>query len=124
MGQRVIVLYIDRKELSAIALHYDIVVALGSEPVSYSSVASYLCEAIFASSNCPANIREAELQFEDCDQAILLSEQPFASIRESARLTYLPRITIHRRLTQSLEFHVHHLRWIPIFCHTLKNWIA
>jgi hypothetical protein len=74
MDQIAIVLYLDRKKLSAIAIHYDLVVALGPEPVSYSSVPNYLCEAIFVSSNCPANIREAELQFEDCDQAILLAE--------------------------------------------------
>jgi hypothetical protein len=124
MDQRPIVLYLARKELSAIAIHYDLVVALAREPVSDSSVASYLYEIIFVSSNCPANIPEAEPQFEDCDQAILLAEQPFASIRESARLTHLPRITVHKRLTQSLEFHMHHLRWVPILCHTLKNWIA
>jgi hypothetical protein len=124
MDQRVTVLYLDRNELLAIAIIYDLVIAPGREPVSYSSVAGYLCEAIFVSSNCPANIRKAEPQFEDCDQAVLLAEQPFASIRESARLTHLPRIAVHRRLTQSLELHVRHLRWVPIFCGTLKNWIA
>jgi hypothetical protein len=74
MDQRAIVLYLDRKELSAIAIHSDLVVALGPEPVSYSSMPSHLCETIFISFNCPANIREAEHRFEDCDQAILLAE--------------------------------------------------
>jgi hypothetical protein len=52
--------------------------------VSDSSVTHYLREAIFASSNSPANIPEVESQFNDCDQAILLAlaEQQFASIRE------------------------------------------
>jgi hypothetical protein len=58
-----------------------------------------------------------EHQFDDSDQAILLAlaDQPFASIRELSGLTHLPRMTVHRRLTQSLRFCVRHLRWVPRF---------
>jgi hypothetical protein len=92
MDQRLIVLSLTRKELSVIAIHHDLVVTLAPEAVSYSSVARYLRIAIFVSSNSPANVPEAECQFDDCDQAILLSlaKQPFASVRELARLTHLP----------------------------------
>jgi hypothetical protein len=126
VDQRSIVLYLARKELSVIAIHHDLVSTLGPEAVSYSSVTCYLREAIFVSSNSHANIPEAEFQFDDCDQAILLAlvEQPFASIRELAQLIHQPRTTVHRRLAQSLGFRMRHLQWVPIFCHTLKNWIA
>jgi hypothetical protein len=92
MDQRSIVFYLTKKELSAIAIHHDLVVTLCPEVVSYSSVTRYLREVIFVSSNSPATIPETEPQFDDCDQAILfaLAEQPFASIRELARLTHLP----------------------------------
>jgi hypothetical protein len=91
MDQRSIVLQLPRKKLSAVAIHHDLVTTLGPEAVICSSVTRYLREAILVSSNSPANIPEAEPQFDDCDQAILaLAEQPFVSIRELARLTYLP----------------------------------
>jgi hypothetical protein len=114
MDQRLIVLDLARKELSATAIHHDLVATLRPEAVSYSFMIRYPREAIFISSNSPANIPEAEPQFDDCHQAILLAlaEQPFASIQESARLTHLPRTTVHMRLTQSLGSRMCHLRLV------------
>jgi hypothetical protein len=115
MDQRSIAFYFAGKDLSAIAIHHDLVATLGPEAVSYSCVTGYLLDAIFVSSNSPANIPEAESQFDDCDQAILLAlaEQSFALVRELARLTHLPGTTLQRRLTQSLGFCARHLRWLP-----------
>jgi hypothetical protein len=83
-------LCLDRKELSAIAIHHGLVATHGRYAVSYSSVTRYLRDVIFVSPNSLASIPEAELQSNDCDQAILLAlaEQQFASIRELTRLTY------------------------------------
>jgi hypothetical protein len=67
MDQRSIVLYLTRKELSAITIHHNFVATLGSEAVSYSSVTRCLREAIFVSSNSPANIPEAGPQFNAYD---------------------------------------------------------
>jgi hypothetical protein len=52
------------------------------------------------------------------DQAILVAhwQYPFSSIRKLTCLTYIPTITAHRHLIQSLGFIAKHLRWIP---HTL-----
>jgi hypothetical protein len=93
MDQRSSVLYLARKELSAITIHHDLVAALGPAVVSYSSVTRYLREAVFVSFNSLANIPEAEPQFDDCDQAIFLplAEQLFALSQELARLTHLSR---------------------------------
>jgi hypothetical protein len=84
MGQRSIVLYLARKEFSAIVIHYDLAAMLGLETMNYSSVTRYLHEAMLISSNSLVTIPEVEPQSDDCDQAILfaLAEQPFASIRE------------------------------------------
>jgi hypothetical protein len=68
-----IVLCLARKELSAIAIHHELVATLGPEVVSYSSMTRYLHEASFVSSNSPATMPLAEPQFDDCDQAILLA---------------------------------------------------
>jgi hypothetical protein len=95
-----------------VAIDEDLTVALGAEEISYASVTRYLREAKFATSNREITFSEPIRASDDCDQAILLAldEQPFASIRQLARLTHLPRITVHRRLTHSLGFRVGHLR--------------
>jgi hypothetical protein len=48
------------------------------------------------------------------DAAILkaLTDNPFASVPELSRLTYLSRSIVHRRLMESLGFTVRHLHWI------------
>jgi hypothetical protein len=100
MDQQLIVLYFSRKGLSAVTIHDDLVATLGAEAVSYPSVTRYLREAIFASSN-PDTLPLPEHYLDDSDQAILLAfaDQPFTSIRELSRFTYLPRTTVHRRST-------------------------
>jgi transcriptional regulator of acetoin/glycerol metabolism len=116
MEQRSIVLCLARKGLSPLAIHDDIVITLGADAdadaVSDSSVTRHLRDAVFASSNPRTDLSEPEAQFDDCDHAILLAlaEQPFASVRELSRLIHLPRTTVHRRLTKSLEFRVRYLR--------------
>jgi hypothetical protein len=111
VDQRSIVLYLTRKGLSAIAIHDDLVATLGAEAVSYPSVTRYLHEAIFVSSNQPDPLPPPEHQLDDSDQVILLAlaDQPFTTIHELSRLTHLPRMTVHRQLTQTLVFHVRYL---------------
>jgi hypothetical protein len=117
MVQQSKVLYLSMKRLPAVAIHDDLVATLGAEAMGYPSVTRYLRETIFVSSNPSDPLPPPEHQPDDSDQAILLarSDQPCASIRELARLTHLPKPTVHRRLTQSLGFRVRHLRWVPHF---------
>jgi hypothetical protein len=113
------------KEPSTVAIHGDLVATLGAEAVSYPSVTRYLREAIFASSNPPDQLAPPEHQLDDSDQVILLAlaDQPLASIRELSRFAHRPRTTIHKQLGHPLGFCVRHLRWVPLFCHTVKSWI-
>jgi hypothetical protein len=125
MEQRSIILYLVRKGLSRLAIHDDLVTTLGADAdaVSYSSVTHYLRDTVLASSNPPTPLPEPEDQFDDCDHVIILAlaEQPFASVRELSQLADLPRTTVHRKLTKSREFRVHHLRWVPhLLSHSQK----
>jgi hypothetical protein len=78
MDQQSIFPYLSRKGLSTVAIHEDLVATLGADVVRYPSVARYLREAIFSSSNPP------EHQLDDFDPATLraLAHEPLASIRE------------------------------------------
>jgi hypothetical protein len=62
-----------------------------------------------------SHFSDSELQADDSDTAILLAldDRAVACIRELARLIHLPRATVHRRLTESLGFRMHYLRWVP-----------
>jgi hypothetical protein len=101
--------------MSAREIHDDIVATLGPDGVSYSSVTRYLREARFPPSKPEPHPVEAQRDFDDSDSAILaaLEDSPFASVRQPSRLTYLHSTTVYRRLTQSLGFVAHHLRWVP-----------
>jgi hypothetical protein len=92
--------------INSVAISEDLVATLGAEAISYPLVTRYLQEAKFAASNPYVTFSERIREYDDCDQAILLTldEQPFASISQ------LVRLAIHLRSTQSLRFQVRHLR--------------
>jgi hypothetical protein len=114
MDHRFIVLSLARKGLAAMEIYGDLVVTLGLDAKGESSVTRFLHEAKFPSPNPPITFSEENPSLHDSNKAILLAltEQPFASVRHLSRLTHPPRSTVYRRLTQSLEFHVRHLRWV------------
>jgi hypothetical protein len=72
MERRSIVIYLARKGLSPFAIHDDLVTTLGADAVSYSSVTSYLRDAVFSSSYPPTTLPEPEARLDDCDHGILL----------------------------------------------------
>jgi histone-lysine N-methyltransferase SETMAR len=101
--------------MAAVDIYGGMTATLGPDAIGYSTITRYLRETRFSPSTQTTPVTNAETDLDDCDRAILwaLDEQPFASIRQIARLTHLPRSTVHRRLTRSLGFLVHHLRWVP-----------
>jgi hypothetical protein len=117
MKQRPIVAYLSLKGMSARKIHDDIVATLGPDVVSYSSVTRCLREAQFPPSKPEPEPHPADVQrdLDDSDQAIFaaLEDFPFASVWQLSRLTHLPSKIVHRRLTQSLGFVAHLLRWVP-----------
>jgi hypothetical protein len=115
MTQPPIVAYLLPKEMSAREIHDDIVVTLGPDAVSYSSVTRSLLEAQFPPSKPKPRPADVQRDLDDSDQAILaaLEDYPFASVWQLSRLTYLPSTTVDRHLTQSQGFVARHLRSVP-----------
>jgi hypothetical protein len=114
LEQRSIVLDLAIKRLSPLAIRGDLMATLGVEAVSDLSVAIYLPDAVFTSSDPPAPLSQPKPHLDDCDHAILLllADQPLALVRMVSRLTHLRRTTIHMGLMTSLGFHLPHLRWV------------
>jgi hypothetical protein len=101
--------------MSAQAIDDNLVATLGAEASAYSTVMKYLGTAQFDPAKDPLNSDASSSHLDDSDKAILaaLEEKSFSSVRELARATHLPRITVHRRLTNSLWFILYRLRWVP-----------
>jgi histone-lysine N-methyltransferase SETMAR len=112
MDQHSICLFLAMKGLSAQKIHSELVAVLGADAIGYSTITRYLRQQHFPtkSSEPPENTSITVV-----GNAILdaLKQQPFSSIREIAKLTCIPRTTVHRHLTSSLGFVVKHLHWVP-----------
>jgi hypothetical protein len=83
MTQRPIVASLSLKGMSVREVHDDIVVTLGPDAVSYSSVTRYLGEARFPPSKPEPHQADVQRDLDDSDQVILaaLEDNPFASVR-------------------------------------------
>jgi hypothetical protein len=116
MTQHPIVLYLSLKGMSAREIHDDIVDTLGPDAVSYNLITRYPREARFPLSKPEPHPADVQRDLDNSGQTILavLEDSPFASVRELSRLIHLPSTTVYRRLTQSLGFVAHHLRWVAI----------
>jgi hypothetical protein len=112
MDQRSIALFLAMKDLSARAVHDELVAVLASDAIAYSTVTKYLRH-----SRLPPIITEplVEPPTTVTDDAILdaFQRQPFSSVRELAKLTCIPQNSVQQHLTQRLGFVVKHLRWVP-----------
>jgi hypothetical protein len=115
MDQRLIAPYLSRKELSAKAIHQELVPTIGVQSVACPPVTWYLRAAKFPAENKEAPDEAGVTQTDSVDAAILkeLTDNPFSSVSELSRLICLSRSTVHRRLTESLGFTVRHLHRIP-----------
>ena len=117
MDQRSICVFLAMKELSAQAVHEELVAVLGPDAVAYSTVTKYLRQRQFPRIYSKTLETAPETIIDD---AILdaLDRQPFSSllfssIRELAKLTCISTTTVHQHLTQSLGFVMKHLHWVP-----------
>jgi hypothetical protein len=111
MDQRTICVYLNRKGLSAKAIHDELVQVLCFDAI----VSSMVTSSLRASHGRAQNKDEYSDRPPDViDNAILqaLNQTSLASVRELAKSTCISRATIWRRLTGSLEFVVKHLHWV------------
>jgi hypothetical protein len=109
-GPLSICLFLALKGLSARAVHNELTVVLGADAIAYSTVTKGLRQRQFTSILVDPSEEPATIVI---DQAILdaIEHYPLSSIRELARFTCIPALTVRRHLTQSLGFVVKHLCW-------------
>jgi hypothetical protein len=67
MDQRLIILYLARTGLAAVAIHDDLGATLGGEVISYQSATRHLREARLATSNPGNTFSELNIESDDCD---------------------------------------------------------
>jgi hypothetical protein len=123
MNQRTICLYLNRKRLSAQAIHDEHVQVLGSDTVAYSTVTSHLRASRWRAQN---EEQHSDPPLDVIDNVILqaLNQTPFASVRKLAKSIYISCAAVWRRLTGSLGFVVKHLHWprySPDRCPTINS---
>jgi hypothetical protein len=85
---------------------------LGSDAIAYSTVTYHLRASCWTAHT---EERHSDLSLDLIDNAVLeaLDQTQFASVRELAKPTCIPRTIVWRRLTESLGFVVKHLYWVP-----------
>jgi hypothetical protein len=112
MDQCSICLYLNRKGLSAHAIHDELVQVLGSDAIACSTITFYLRASHWTAGK---EEQHSDPPLDIIDKAILqaLDQTPFASVRELAKAMCISTTTVWRRLTRSLGFVVKHLHWIP-----------
>jgi hypothetical protein len=105
------------KELSAKAkhVHTELARVLAADAIACSTMIKYLRKYVILQNEPEAQDRAEDREFSITDNAILeaLEMIPFASIRQVARMTFIPPATVFRRLTKSHYFVLKQLCWVP-----------
>jgi hypothetical protein len=112
MDQHTICLYLNRKGLSAKAIHDKLVQVLGPDVIAYSTVTSDLRASHWTAQN---KEQHSERPPDVIDNAILqaLNQTQFVSVRELAKSMCISCATVWQRLAGCLGFVVKHLPWVP-----------
>jgi hypothetical protein len=110
-----IVMYLRLKSLNAVEIHNDLVATLKGEGKSDGTVTYYFRESSFSSPETPRPSESPAPILNELDEVILLvlSEEPFASVRQLALTAHLCHSTTYDHLTRKLGFTVRYLRWVP-----------
>jgi hypothetical protein len=98
MGQKSIVLDLNRKGWMARVIHDDLVATLREEALAYITVTKYLREAQISPGNTIQLSDVTSLHIDDSDETILraLEQLPFSSVRMLSRATHLPVTTEYK----------------------------
>jgi hypothetical protein len=117
MDHRLIVVFLHLKGLLVKAkdVHTELTHVLSCDAIAYSTVTQYLRNNIILQNESKAEDRAEDQGFSITDNAILeaFEMMPFASIRQIAKMTFIPPITGFRHLRKSLHFAMKRLRWSP-----------
>jgi hypothetical protein len=112
VSRKSIVLYFSLKGTIAVEIHADLVATLKADAGCSGLVTSYLRSRSFTASIDPEQRKPPDPVLSESDKAILaaLEEQPFASVRKSARATHLTSSTVYCHLTEKSGYTVRYLR--------------
>jgi anti-sigma factor ChrR (cupin superfamily) len=110
-----ITLYLNKKHLSAVAIHAEINSVLREGTIRYSAVIRYLRKQSFANASHPAPEEPDLGSANTIDNAILqaLREQPFASLRQIAKRKMIPMSTVRHRLVNKMTYKLKYCKWFP-----------
>ena len=103
------------KGMSAKDIHNDMKGTLGGNCISYSTVCKYLREKSFNSASSMNNNISNLNNDQNIDIRILevLDKEPYASIRQIAKITGIPNTTVYRHLIEILGYQNKLLKWVP-----------
>jgi hypothetical protein len=110
-----ITLYLNKKHLSAVAIHAEINSILREGTIGYSTVTRYLRKQTFANASHLAP-EESDLGAADTiDNAILqaLDEWSFAALRQIAKRTLIPMSTVRYRFVNKMTYKLKLCKWAP-----------
>jgi hypothetical protein len=112
MDQRTICLYLNKKRLSAQAIHDELVQVLGSDAITDSRVTFSLRASHWMAQNGRQHSHPPPGVI---DHPILqaLHQTSFASVEELAKFTCISGATVGRRLMRSLGSIVKNFHWVP-----------
>jgi hypothetical protein len=87
-------------------VHTEVVQVLGSHAIAYSIVTQYIQKDILLQDESEAEDRVEDQDFSIRDNGILKAPEgmPFASLRQIARMVFIPPTTVFRLLPESLHF--------------------
>jgi hypothetical protein len=110
-----VTLYLNKKHLTAVAIHAEINSVLGESTIGYLTVTRYLRKQSFANASHLA-LEEPDLGAADTiNNPILqaLDEQPFASLCQIAKRTLIPMSTVRYRLVNKMTYKLKHCKRVP-----------
>ena len=120
LDQRSIVIFLWMQGKNAKDIEHEINDTLGSICVKYSTITKYIRKSKISQIPDQGENSEENHDHGENDLKIIevLNEYPFASVRQIARTTGIPKSTVYFKLTQKLGFVNMHLKWVP---HSLND---
>jgi hypothetical protein len=123
MDQKSMIVFIYLKELSVKDVHTELIQALESGAIAYSTVAKDMHNDVILQNEPETEDRAEEQGFSITDTGILaaLEMMLVSSIHQIAKMTFIPPTTVFRRLTKSLRFVLKRLCSVPTDSRIFRN---
>jgi hypothetical protein len=114
MDKRSIVLFLNRRGLTAQVIHKHLAATLGEESIAYSTVTNYLLAARIIPGDVTSFSTATSPHIDESDDVIVraLDELTFSSVRQPSCVIHLPETTVYRRVSEKLGCTAHYLWWV------------